>query len=459
MRSVNQSARDQLPTLLRRHPGASSTELAAWTDTSQPTISRIMAELGDKVIALGRGPRRRYYWRRSLRGMPGIFPLYAVDASGQVTHMETLHLIEPEGSVLDVAAMGWPVDSEFKDGRWPGLAYPLQDMRPQGFLGRSFARHAAADLHVSPNPAEWGDDDVLYILTQRGADTSGNLILGEAALQRWLATKGEPVQLIGPHDIEERYSALAQQAAGQGVLGSSAAGEFPKFTAMRDLPGSDTPHVIVKFSGDEDSGAVRRWADLLVCENLALVRAGHIPGVKSARSRVLSIRGRTLLEVERFDRHGLHGRSPLCSLETIDAALMGKSSEDWSKLAPMMHARGWISVDTALAMQTIWFYGKLINNSDMHKGNLSFLPTHPMTLAPVYDMLPMAYAPMGGGELPQVKFAPALPLPQEREAWVQACESALAFWEAAGQDGRISMSFREICMANHEELLRLRAVA
>ena len=123
MRPKNQKARDQMPALLRRHPGARASQLAQWTQTSQPTISRILAAAGDEVIAIGAGPRRRYYARRALRGSPGTLPLYGVDSQGQAAQVGTLQLIEPQGMVLDVAVMGWPLEAEFADGVWPGLAY------------------------------------------------------------------------------------------------------------------------------------------------------------------------------------------------------------------------------------------------------------------------------------------------------------------------------------------------
>lgn len=87
--------------------------------------------------------------------------------------------------------------------------------------------------------------------------------------------------------------------------------------------------MIVKFSAADSSSTVQRWADLLVCEHLALEAVRSIPGVQSARSRILRHQGRTFLEVERFDRHGLFGRSPLCSLETLEASLLAKTSTDW----------------------------------------------------------------------------------------------------------------------------------
>ncbi|MEY4643731.1 MAG: hypothetical protein RLZZ596_562 [Pseudomonadota bacterium] len=455
MRPKNQAARDQLPMLLRRNPGAKAAQLADWTATSQPTISRILAETGEDVIAIGAASRRCYYWRRALRGSPGTLPLYAVDTEGRVKLTGTVQLIEPEGTILDVAAMGWPVEDEFADGVWPGVAYPLQDMRPQGFLGRSFARALAQDLGVKDSPSEWDDDDVLFILTQRGSDTSGNLILGDVALQRWLQAKAAPQAPIPVADQASAYAELANRASSMGALGSSAAGEFPKFTAQRELPGSHTPHVIVKFSGAEASGAVGRWSDLLVCEHLALQAIRDCEGLSSPDSRILQSDGRTMLEVERFDRHGQFGRSPLCSLETIDSAILAKSSADWGTLGELLFAQGWVSKWAVRQMRLIWTFGKLIGNTDMHKGNLSFVPGLPMTVAPVYDMLPMMYAPLAGGEITQLRFQPSLPAPGERDVWIEACRCAIRFWQTAAADTRISEGFRTTCAQNAAELNRL----
>jgi hypothetical protein len=95
----------------------------------------------------------------------------------------------------------------------------------------------------------------------------------------------------------------------------------------------------------------------------------------------------------------------------------------------------------------------------MHKGNLSFVPGPPLQIAPVYDMLPMAYAPMAGGEIPDNRYAPGLPTPHNREAWLAASQAALGFWELAMQDARISPAFRSVCAANLQELQRLMQLA
>ncbi|MDO8773727.1 MAG: hypothetical protein Q7K57_34450 [Burkholderiaceae bacterium] len=165
------------------------------------------------MIRIGRAGRTRYYLRRPLRGAAGTLPLYAVDIQGNASQIGQLSLIAPQGSVLDVATLGWPVEAEFADGVWPGLPYPLQDMRSQGFLGRSFARQLAQDLGVSSNPTKWSDDDALYILSQHGADTSGNLILGDVALGglAGLRTSGIGNHTHSPRDrererLQSRYS-------------------------------------------------------------------------------------------------------------------------------------------------------------------------------------------------------------------------------------------------------------
>jgi hypothetical protein len=327
-------------------------------------------------------------------------------------------------------------------------------MKPQGFLGRQFAHLESRALGVSSNPKEWSDDDVLVILLARGVDTSGNLILGDTALQLWLESKARPVDMLSEAGTAAGYVEQAEQASSRGIAGSSAGGEFPKFTALRELRGANTPHVIVKYSASDRSDTVRRWSDLLLCEHLALQAIARIPGIQSARSRVLQAGGRTFLEVERFDRHGLYGRSPLCSLDTLESAILPGSSTDWGDAGDRLLAQGWMSAAAAEQLRTIWAFGKLIGNADMHKGNVSFVPAPQMHVAPVYDMLPMAYAPLAGGEIPRTLYAPGLPTPRDRAAWLAASQAALAFWELAAKEERISARFRAICVANLKELGR-----
>ena len=420
-----------------------------------PTLHRLLQEMAASVVATGKARRARYALRRALRGDMAGLPVYEVNPGGRAELVTHLALVHPQGCCMSLAGSAWPVPEASRDGWWDGLPYPLYDMRHQGYMGRQFARAEHHHLAVSVNPEEWSDDDVLYVLSRNGSDLSGSLILGNPALERWQAGIAVPPRPLKTRTLGRAYAGMAEQAIATGVPGSSAAGEFPKFSALRELAGSTTPHVLVKFSGADRSAAVQRWSDLLVCEHLALECSAMLPGIESARSRIVEHAGRTFLEVERFDRHGLFGRSPLCSLPTLNAALLGDGSTDWTRLAARFAAAGLIAPEDVARIEHLWWFGRLIANNDMHAGNLSFRPRGTLVLAPAYDMLPMLYAPLPGGEVPMRNFAPPLPLPPQRSTWIAACATAMLFWTRASQDTRVSERFRRLCQTNAQRLQQL----
>jgi hypothetical protein len=458
---IASSTAPSLESALALQAPASAAGLAAALRVSVPTVHRMLQGLpANHLVSAGKARRARYALRRPLRGSAADIPVYTIDKNGRAEVLAPLALLRSQGTWLDLTGSDWPVPEESRDGWWPGLPYPLYDMRPQGYMGRLFARAEHRALAVSPDPQAWTDDDVVYVLSQRGGDASGNLLLGDPAFADWQAARLTYPAALAPEDTAAAYAALAQHAVATGVPGSSAAGEFPKFAARREMPAgqaSDTPHVLVKFSGADGSPTVQRWADLLVCEHLALLHAARLPGVQVAQSRVLQHSGRTFLEVERFDRHGAHGRSALCSLETVNAALLGDASRDWPHLAQRLAAAGWLHAESVASVAHLWWFGRLIANTDMHAGNLSFQPVAGrLHVAPAYDMVPMLFAPLAGGEVAERAFVPPLPLPRERPVWQAAYAAALAFWRAAGGDSRISAGFRALCLQQGE---RLEAVA
>ncbi|HVZ42863.1 MAG TPA: type II toxin-antitoxin system HipA family toxin YjjJ [Ramlibacter sp.] len=458
MRPSNVGARHELRRVLGRAPAATG-QLAAALGVSLPSLHRMLNELGGELVSSGSTRNRKHALRRLLRGTDSTIPVYSVDAEGRAASQEPIELIQPEGCLARLAPAVWPAARE-NDGWWEGLPYPLYDMRPQGYLGRIVARSVARQLHVSDNPDAWSDDDVLYWLVQHGSDQPGNLIVGEQAIQAWNRQLGRGLaDIVAGSETPERYVEFAEASLNQGVAGSSAGGEFPKFTAARDLHDADTPHVIVKFSGSENSAAVRRWSDLLIAEHLALeairqCMAGH----RVARSRILIHGGRTFLESERFDRHGEFGRSPVATLTVVDAALIGTSETAWPKIMRSPAARSLFPPAVIDRAEELWWFGRFIANSDMHKGNLTFRPRGDhFDLAPAYDMLPMHYAPLRAGEVPSHVFDTAtLPLPPRgREAdWHRVVDAARVFWRSASEDVRIGESFRAICAENGRLLQR-----
>jgi hypothetical protein len=444
---------DDLLHTLRTWHRAPAGQLVERLRISRATLKRAVDALGPSVVALGRARRTAYAARRALRGSMQPLPLFEVDPQGRLHEVAKLLPTYPDGCAVEFGQMpAWPLDEDMRDGWFDGVPYFLDDMRPQGFLGRNFARHYAALLQVSEHPQDWSEDDVLHALSLLGIDQPGSYILGETACRQWLEHSRHEPAVLSDEDVEAGYPALAEQAMNLGVVGSSAGGEFPKFTAMRST-GGVLRHVLVKFSGSDDSAGTRRWSDLLVCEHLASnVVAQHLLA-GAAGSRIYQAAGRTFLEVDRFDRHGHLGRSPVCSWAALNAALFGTSGLPWTAASTELHGRKLIDAPTQSAIDELWHFGRLIANTDMHDGNLSFRPG--LALAPAYDMLPMLYAPARGVELPSRHFSPQLPLPAERPVWTAAAVAAQDFWLRASGDPRISDDFRRICERNHRTLVAL----
>ena len=453
---------DDLLRVLRANPRAGSALLCRLLGgINRSTLARAVQALGDRVVSRGGSRRTRHALRRALRGSGQGMPLYRIDAAGEGHEVGHLDLTYPGGSALRLSApFPWPLDADMADGWFEGLPYPLADMRPQGFIGRNFARRHVLDLGVADNPDHWSEDDILHVLSLWGNDQPGDLILGEAAYRRFLDSRRAGADdFLGDERIAEAYPALAAAALAHGVAASSAAGEFPKFTVGRRWAG-EVGHVIVKFSGADDSAAVRRWSDLLVCEHLALEALRELLGLDAAQNTVYCFDGRSFLEVRRFDRHGACGRSPVCTLGSIEAALLGQGPTAWPLAALALQQSGWLTVADTEQVALLWWFGKLIGNSDMHEGNLAFFPGPGaargagLVLAPAYDMLPMHYAPLRGGELPERTFVPDLPLPTEADQWRRAADAAARYWHRCAGDARISADFRRICAGNADLLAK-----
>jgi hypothetical protein len=126
------------------------------------------------------------------------------------------------------------------------------------------------------------------------------------------------------------------------------------------------------------------------------------------------------------------------------------SGEPWTAIVKF-------SADDLARIERLWCFGKLIANTDMHEGNLAFVPQPGgFMLAPAYDMLPMLYAPLRGGEVPPREFSPESPLPSDRKAWQSVVGAAIHFWQACASEARLSPAFARICAANADQLSTVR---
>ena len=457
MATAPQRSEHLLQLLRRQHGVATHAQLAAGLGVSPPTVARALAPLlqSGQVRKVGAARSQRYLLPRRVRDVGDDVVLMRVDTGGRPRlfgRMVPLHggafWVDEEDGV-----------SELHDS----LPWFLADMRPQGFMGRNFA-HAHPELELPSDPRYWSDDDVLRALALGGEDLPGNLLVGSASLERFYQLPGQLSQAPSPAD----YPLLAQSAL-QGTLpGSTAGGEQPKFCCI-----TGARSVIVKFSSAGSSPGEERTRDLLLCEHLALQVLGHA-GLPAAASQVFLQAGRVFLESERFDRQSPWpepesaplpnatrlppGRIGMVSLMVYDAQYVGEM-DTWAATALRMQARGLLRPEDARTLRLLDAYGRLIGNTDRHYGNISLvLVQDDWHLSPTYDMLPMLYMPIAGEVVPQDLAADQmLPTSHTLDVWPQALALALAFWEGAMQEERISSGFRQLAQQNALALARVLA--
>ena len=426
----------------------SAQELARGLRVSQPTVSRQIAALGVAIERIGGGPSTRYALRRSVRGGGAQWPVYRVDRGGRIELQGFLNSIHGGFRFLfEGGAVPRWVPSDFAHfGVFPGLPFFLQDIRPQGFLGRAIARACSDSLMVPADIQNWSDDDALVYFLSRGDDLPGDLLVGDATAQRITQLQAQRGGIaVGDRGVA--YPELAAQAERGEVAGSSAGGEQPKFAATVRGASGAVRHVLVKFTTAEPSGVRDRWGDLLICEHLALQTLRTQLGVDASESSLHEFSGRRFLELTRFDRVGATGRRGVLSLGAIlDANAFELAGEEWGDVASAMSGAGLLNAGDARTLRRIWCFGRCICNNDMHRANFSFLPCDdgPFRLAPVYDMLPMAYAPSRQGAIPVNAVPPAVAVPRFREEWGNAMAAARVFWGLVREHPLVSTPSRKI---------------
>lgn len=421
---------------------ATSPQLQARLGISQPSASRLLAPLlaDGTLVAVGSARARRYLLPREVPGVGRQVPIHAVQPGGAVQFFGTLYPLAGDGFWMEEADR-----THGQSARHDSLPWFLYDMRPQGFLGRGFVQ-GHPGLQLPANLSHWSDDHILKALVNAGEDQPGNLIVGAAAFDRF-HTLPAPQRSAAPvvTDPAAQYPALALQALDQTAVGSSAGGEQPKFSAVREGHA-----VLVKFSPADDSAASQRWRDLLVCEGLALQTLAAA-GVRAAHTVIEQAAGRVFLESRRFDRTPQGGRVGMVSLEVYDRQYIGQGT-NWVDTAQRSDRAGpeRLHADDVHSIGLLDAFGALIANTDRHHGNLSLLlQDHRWRLAPAYDMLPMLYAPVAGEVVPRDFAAqPPRPTVHTLAVWPQARDLALRFWQAAAADERISAGFRAIAQVN-----------
>jgi hypothetical protein len=388
------------------------------------------------------------------------WPLFVIDATGAAHSVGVLKALAGHDYWFDGATRAL-------DQHTSGLPFFLQDLWPQGFIGRTLPRRFP-ELGLPARIGDWNETHVLTYLTRRSEDSVGNLILGEESLTRYFQQPRNETTTVDVADRSSRYPQLAEAAIAGAPAGSSAGGEQPKFTAvLRD--GGSLHHVLVKFSpagsdrslsptatrGDSQRQC-QRWRDLLVAEHLATAALRSL-SLAAAKTDLIVAGERVFLESHRFDRFRERGRVGIVSLAAVADQFIGHRN-GWIAAARDLASLGRISRRDASAIERAAMFGRLIGNSDMHFGNLSFFfsPGRGLTLAPLYDMLPMEYAPHREGAFWQLRTSHPSSITPCRETRPEPTEgvkaAARAYWCAVTNHPLVSDDFRSIASGQLDRL-------
>lgn len=410
---------------LVRRGDASAAEICAELGMSQPTFSRLVRSAAG-VVRLGSGRSTRYAVGRDISGLPRQIPIWRVGDGGQADEFGVLTPLHGGRYVVE-RRMGYQI--------YPDLPWFLQDMRPQGFLGRLFPGRWP-ELGLPATVTQWSMQHVLIAVARRGNDMVGDLIAGSESYDRFLAESFNGESSFSRDD----YPHLVERQLAGDMPGSSAGGEQPKF-AIRN-PADE--HLIVKYSPPLADGSVaRRWGDLLVAEHIALslLQESAIPAV---RTEIQELNGRLYLEVHRIDRlRG--GRSAFLSALALDAEFVG-GSDSWTAVAQGLVGEGRLPAAQVRRIALLETFGHMIGNTDMHMGNLSFTTAdyQVFTTAESYDMLPMMLAPTPRAELPRRELRVPPPRAATAAIWEEARALALVFWTRLAGDGRVSGEMHDL---------------
>ena len=422
----------QLVAALAGRGVASSRQLQADLQFSQPTLSRLLAAAGPRVLVLGAGRSTRYALPAGILGQAAQQPLWWVQADGQRLPWGQLSFLQ--GQRVHVQAPGIDLLTE---GQLPWF---LSTLRAEGFMGRQLARELD-QWGLAPNLEAWSLEQALFAAL-RTPDAPGAIVLGDARAAL-LPMASDPTQL----------DALAAAAASTLPAGSSAGGEQAKFLA-RD--GAGQP-LLVKFSPPRGTPYGERWHDLLHAEGLALaVLAGH--GVAVASCRVVETAQRTYLVSTRYDRHaGAHGtgRSHAVPLHAVHAAFVQGPRRHWAATCEALASQRRLMPEVPAQVRALLQFGRLVGNTDMHFGNLS-LQVGPadvargrFTLAPLYDMLPMRWRPdPSSGKLGCLPFEP-----EEADLRPPALPQAQLFWQRLAEATGPTREFRGLARQMLQRLM------
>ena len=130
---------------------ATTITLAAATGMTRQTVNRKLRALGDSVIKFDKVRPPLYYAVKEAFESGNRIHLAAVDPHGNTNLWGILRPLIHGGFFLETTSITPNVLKGDKGhGLYEGLPYFLDDMRPQGFIGRQIARELNAQSEIFP---------------------------------------------------------------------------------------------------------------------------------------------------------------------------------------------------------------------------------------------------------------------------------------------------------------------
>lgn len=412
---------------------ADGATLARTLDVSENTVSRLARENSKQIVKLGGSKNTRYALREPILGLSDIQQLYWVDTEGKAIPFAMLNHLH--GGRTHLSASGW--SEAFHPNQVP---WPLAGAVQVGYLGRAIAQgFVAPPFSFDSIPERWTFTQHLFVALNPNIDLPGAILIGEAAVESWKKSS------LAPNVSSDEYDALTHPNNRLREAGTSAGGEQPKFSALRD-----DKHLLVKLSPPRGTPSGETWHDLLHCEAIA-ARVLESHGILAAKNRIVETSTRTYLESERIDRVGRYGRRHALPLFAIHARFVGGAQQRWPRTAAALVAQRRLSKEDAHTIAIVFRFGELIGNNDMHFGNLSLIADTPehlrkgrFRLAPIYDMLPMRYRPeTAARDFPFSPFTPSAALHGEEQIDQQARSMAKRFWQEVSE-ANLQLDLREL---------------
>ncbi len=436
---------EELAKLLAREGPLSAPEAADRLRVTPMTINNRAKAIGTNVLVLGRGKHTRYALPNNNLTGRSQWGLYWVDEQGDLSEFAVSSYVQP--NTLHVYGPG--INSR-TDDELPWFLLPL---KLRGFLGRA-AKHRLGTIarNWDSHPEKWSLAQQVFAAQSEALEHAGAILWGEDAVQVWQKSNKELPYPEDEKTLLQTYDDLAARTTAGQVAGSSADGEQAKFSTLVSDKENQAREVLVKFSPPHGTPFGDRWRDLLYSEAIAAAVLQDF-GFDTPKTRALSSDKRTFLESARIDRNGAKGRKHLLPLFAVHKIFTPGDERNWIDTIARLASQRRISNAAIEITQTLYSFGQLIGNSDMHFGNLGVILLSPtdiskgrFSLAPCYDMLPMRFKPEAHSEFGYTHFSVELNPVLPKSVSNKAVEMAKEFWRRVGDTVAVSAKWREFAL-------------